>query len=182
MNYNFNKAYEILADLEGFNKGVHFNPTETTMTAYGVYRKYHQDWEGWEYIDSGDKPPPHLVESFYKEKFWNKCKCDKLPSGVDLVVFDFAVNSAPSDAITALQEVVGSYADGIIGSKTLTKVEEFLLEHPNLGIPYIISEVSSKRLEHMMVQPLEDKKAYGKGWGRRVCHILKESIDIGVPF
>ena len=33
------------------------------------------------------------VAIIYKKGYWDKCKCDSLPSGLDLVVFDFAVNA-----------------------------------------------------------------------------------------
>ncbi|WP_295446268.1 glycosyl hydrolase 108 family protein [uncultured Thiodictyon sp.] len=30
--------------------------------------------------------------------YWDACGCDSLPSGLDLAVFDFAINSGPSQA------------------------------------------------------------------------------------
>ena len=40
------------------------------------------------------------LEAIYKRDYWDRCKCDDLPSGVDLAVFDCAVNSGPVRAIT----------------------------------------------------------------------------------
>lgn len=182
MKYNFDRAYKLLSELEGFDKGVHFNPTETTMTAYGIYRKYHSDWKGWGYIDKGEEPPENIIKYYYKWQFWDKVKADDLPSGLDLSVFDFAVNSDPSDASKALQEAVGAYADGIIGSKTIQKVDNFILENLHLGVSYLVAEVNSKRLEHMMQCTLDDRTTYGKGWSRRVCKVMQESLDIASPF
>ena len=32
------------------------------------------------------------VSTIYKKSYWDKCKCDDLLGGLDLCVFDFAVN------------------------------------------------------------------------------------------
>ena len=33
------------------------------------------------------------VAPIYKKNYWDKMKCDDLPSGLDLCVFDFGVNA-----------------------------------------------------------------------------------------
>ena len=38
------------------------------------------------------------VEPFYKKGYWDKCRCDELPAGLDYAVFDFAVNAGPGRA------------------------------------------------------------------------------------
>lgn len=65
---------------------------------------------------------PEERADWYHREFWMPCKCDMLPSAVAAVVFDFAVNSGPGDAIRALQAAVGSVQDGAIGPKTLHAV------------------------------------------------------------
>ena len=44
---------------------------------------------------------PDEVTEIYHKKYWNVALCDSLPSGVDFVVFDYAVNSGPDRARTA---------------------------------------------------------------------------------
>lgn len=62
------------------------------------------------------------VEPFYKDRYWNVCRCDELPSGIDYVVFDLAVNAGPGRAIRFLQRSVGAVEDGVLGPKTMAAV------------------------------------------------------------
>lgn len=52
-------------------------------------------------------------------KYWNVVKADQLPSGLDVAVADFAVNSGPRRAAQMFQQVVGAEDDGYIGPDTL---------------------------------------------------------------
>jgi lysozyme family protein len=57
--------------------------------------------------------------------FWNRTRCDALPSGIDLMVFDHAVNAGPDRAGRALQLACGqkrAEIDGAIGPDTLGQV------------------------------------------------------------
>ena len=63
-----------------------------------------------------------VVAPFYKKGYWDKCRCDELPSGLDFAVFDFAVNAGPGRAAKFLQQAVGVTADGAIGPATMAAV------------------------------------------------------------
>ena len=52
------------------------------------------------------------VAPIYKQNYWDRCKCDSLPSGVDLCVFDFGVNAGTGRGARFLQKCVGAVADG----------------------------------------------------------------------
>jgi hypothetical protein len=62
------------------------------------------------------------LEQIYRSGYWDKCRCDQLPSGVDYAVFDGAVNSGPGRSAIWLQGAVGAVRDGGIGPNTLSKV------------------------------------------------------------
>lgn len=62
------------------------------------------------------------VEPFYKERYWDACRCGELPSGVDYLVFDLAVNAGPGRAIRMLQQSVGAKEDGELGPRTMAAV------------------------------------------------------------
>jgi len=59
------------------------------------------------------------VKPFYKRQYWDRCRCDDLPAGVDYAVFDFAVNAGTGMAAKFLQRAVDTKDDGAIGAGTL---------------------------------------------------------------
>lgn len=68
----------------------------------------------------------HLTEDEAKEIYrkgeWTRCKCDSLPTGWDLAVFDAAVNLGAGWAVPALQRTVGVKSDGSVGPITIAAV------------------------------------------------------------
>ncbi len=57
------------------------------------------------------------LQNIYRKGYWDKCKCDDLPAGVDYAVFDAAVNSGPGRSAKWLQGAVGAKQDGGIGRR-----------------------------------------------------------------
>ena len=55
----------------------------------------------------------------YHKLIWQPIKGSYLPSGLDLMVFDTAVNNGPGRAAKFLQQALGVEPDGVIGSGTL---------------------------------------------------------------
>ena len=62
------------------------------------------------------------AKDIYRRDYWNKLRCDDLPIGIDYLTFDSGVNHGNSRAAKFLQTAVGASADGIIGEKTVAKV------------------------------------------------------------
>jgi lysozyme family protein len=58
----------------------------------------------------------------YRRRYWEAASCDALPAGVDLAVFDCAVNQGVGRAARFLQQAAGAKADGAIGAKTIAAV------------------------------------------------------------
>jgi lysozyme family protein len=54
-----------------------------------------------------------------KADYWGKVNGDELPAGVDLIVFDFAVNAGPGTSAMQLQSLLKVKQDGDIGPATL---------------------------------------------------------------
>ncbi len=69
--------------------------------------------------------PCATVRALYMADFWNRTRCDALPPGLDLMVFDHAVNAGPDRAGRAVQLAVGqkrAEIDGAVGPDTLSRV------------------------------------------------------------
>lgn len=62
------------------------------------------------------------ASAIYQAWFYGPAHGPDLPAGVDLVVFDAAVNSGVAEAITLLQRAVGAAVDGHFGPETLAAV------------------------------------------------------------
>lgn len=107
------------------------------------------------------------LEQIYRSGYWNKCKCDKLPGGVDYAVFDAAVNSGPGRSAKWLQAAVGAKQDGGIGPKTLARVEE----HDPIQITDLMC---NRRLAFL--RSLSTWSTFGRGWGRRVEGVRATAI------
>jgi lysozyme family protein len=70
--------------------------------------------------------PCATVRALYMADFWNRTRCDALPLGIDLMVFDHAVNAGTDRAGRALQLACGhkrTEIDGAISPDTLTRVQ-----------------------------------------------------------
>lgn len=109
------------------------------------------------------------VAPIYRKNYWDACQCDKLPAGVDYMVFDLAVNSGPSRAKRYLQSAVGAIEDGVIGPKTLERVGRV---HPDN-----IILAMSKRRENFY-RSLDTFPTFGKGWLRRLAEVTKSAEEM----
>jgi len=110
------------------------------------------------------------IQQIYRSLYWNRAACDQLPTGVDLVVFDMAVNSGPGRAVKLLQEIVGSTPDGGIGPQTLAAVAK---QNPLS----LIEQYSEAR--RVFYKSLGAYVTFGKGWLRRTDEVEAEAIKQG---
>ena len=95
----------------------------------------------------------------YRFDYWQEAKCGYMPKGVDLLVFDTAVNRGPLRARKRLQQALRVKVDGIIGSKTL-----HALQFKNTFD--LIDEFTSQRM--VAYARLKKFSRYGLGWTRRI--------------
>lgn len=102
------------------------------------------------------------LSDLYRIGYWLAASCDKLPSGVDLMVFDLAVNSGASRAKTFLQAAVGVDTDGAIGPKTLAAVKA-------LPPTEIVLRLRNRR--DRFYRSLPTFSTFGKGWLRRLSDV-----------
>ncbi len=124
MKSNFAEALQkVLAHEGGFSD----HPLDPGgMTNLGVTRRVWEEWTGHPVtVRQMTELTPVKVAPMYRRKYWDKVRGDELPAGIDLVVFDAAVNSGPGRAAKWLQACVGVDVDGDIGPKTLAAINAF---------------------------------------------------------
>lgn len=108
----------------------------------------------------------------YRRQYWDAVAGSELPDGIDLCVFDFAVNSGPSRAAKYLQSVVGAPQDGRVGPATLAAVRAKMLAT-------VIHDLCDKRMAFL--KGLKTWKTFGKGWSRRVTDVRSEALKMAAP-
>lgn len=115
-------------------------------------------------LRSVQKIEPAELEDIYRRQYWATIKGDKLPDGIDYVVFDGAVNSGPGQAVKWLQRALGTVkVDGMIGEATLAAVEAYP-DHDQL-----IALIIGRRLAFL--KALKTWPTFGGGWTRRVTQV-----------
>lgn len=107
------------------------------------------------------------VERIYRDGYWSPVAGDMLARGVDLAVFDYAVNSGVGRAARHLQGVVGVNQDGTIGPMTLRAIEAMRGDE-------LIRKLCARRLS--FVRGLRTWDAFGKGWARRIADVEARGV------
>lgn len=94
--------------------------------------------------------------AIYLRDYWLLAHCDVMPRGVDLMVFDCAVNQGVGTAIGLLQHAAGVTVDGKVGANTLSAAAG----------KYVLRDLAALRL--MRYATGKNFLKYGNGWFRRV--------------
>ena len=109
------------------------------------------------------------VRQIYREQYADAVWFDRLPSGLDYALFDFAVNSGPARAVKALQGIVGVRADGIMGNRTLAAVKA----HDSGQVITLLCDARQR-----FVRSLRTYKTFGKGWERRIAEVERKGVTL----
>ena len=103
----------------------------------------------------------------YRRLYWDAIRAGEVPPGVDLLLFDLAVNSGPTRALRMLQSVLGVPADGILGPGTLNAVRA-------ADPADVIRRLTRARLGFLA--RLATWPVFGRGWRRRVLAVEQEAL------
>jgi lysozyme family protein len=109
------------------------------------------------------------VAPIYRKKYWDAVKADELPSGLDYLMFDFAVNAGPGRAIKIMQESLGVTADGVIGRMTLKAIADADSQE-------LIDKFSEEKSDYY--RSLKTFETFGKGWLNRVAEVKGYASDM----
>jgi lysozyme family protein len=143
------------------------------MTNLGVTKKVWEQWVGKEVTEEEMRAlTPSDVKPLYQRNYWNACRCSDLPSGLDLCVFDTAVNSGPGRAVRLLQGCLGTTVDGAIGPKTVDAANQF----KDTTLVHLIEDYCSARQSFLISLPTFG--TFGKGWTARVQRLKDHALQM----
>jgi len=117
MKENWDKAYAWVRENEGGNDDDPYD--HGGRTSRGITQREYNAWR-----HENGKPPRDVwkadeseIETIYHEEYWEPL-CDALPTAIDYMYFDMAVNAGPYRAAKLLQRALGVVEDGRIGPVT----------------------------------------------------------------
>jgi lysozyme family protein len=170
MKLNFDKSFDLVIKSEGgyvndpLDKGGETN-LGVTKAAWMAYLKVKELPANAMRELTKDK-----VKPFYKTMYWDKVCGDDLPSGIDYLAFDFAVNAGASQSAKFIQRAIGSNDDGVIGPITMEKVIK------TASIDLLNSFTKQKESFYRdIIARRPDQVKFLKGWLARVANTDKEA-------
>ncbi len=175
MKENWKASFDMMLESEGgfsddeHDKGNWLPDGRKGSTNLGVTQTV---WESWVGRQSNEKEmrnlTPALVEPMYRKKYWDACRCNDLPSGVDYLVFDFAVNAGVGRSAKTLQSAVGTTPDGAIGPLTLAAVNAHTPEE-------LVEEFTKEKIRFYTGL---NNPTYEQGWLNRVGQVRTHALTM----
>lgn len=139
------------------NQGV----TQRVFTAY-LSRKGKANRDVYKMVDTER-------DEIYRKQYWDAVKGDELPGGIDLAVFDIAVNSGPARGVKFLQKALGVKQDGLLGMVTVETAKK-------ADPAKVVNAICDARL--LWLRGLGTFGTFGKGWTRRVKDVRAASMKL----
>ena len=159
MKSNYQAALDHIFEWEG---GFVDHPSDPGgATNMGITIATLQRWRSGRPVTKQDVKDLTRAEAskIYLAYYWDAVRADELPSGLDMVMFDAAVNQGPGKAVRLLQEAPGVTTDGLIGPKTLGAANDH-------DAAKTINEFCVLRAMHYT--GLSTFPVFGHGWFRRL--------------
>lgn len=168
----FDKALPIILKHEGGY--IHHPQDPGGRTNLGVTQRVWEAWVGRSVTEAEMRAlTPAMVAPLYRKEYWDKLRCDDLPPGVALCVFDFGVNAGPARAARYLQNIVGAVSDGKIGPATINAVNQYVRLKSTRDL---IRAYSTARRGYY--QQLRTFKTFGRGWLRRTDEVEEAALKL----
>jgi len=166
---NFRRCVDLVLAQEG---GFSDNPSDpSAATQFGItlrdLRESKQDQNLT--VDDLRKFGRDDACEVYRTRYWNVLRCDDLPTGIDLVVFDCGVDAGPARSARMLQHVVGAAADGSVGDATIAATKA----KPPTDV---VKDMSNSRLEYYR-DPANAPNVVRDGTNRTTA-IEKAAVDM----
>ncbi|MCA6264154.1 glycosyl hydrolase 108 family protein [Phenylobacterium sp.] len=137
-------------------------------TNMGITRDTLSDWlKRPATVDEVKDLSRDTAAGIYRARYWSPILADGLPTGVDYMLFDLAVNSGVGRAAKFLQLEIGVTPDGKIGPVTLGAAMKKDPKGLVLGL--------SERRENFF-RALPTFATFGKGWIRRLRDVTRDAL------
>jgi lysozyme family protein len=168
MTKNFRDCLELVLKHEG---GFVNHPKDPGgITNLGVTKRVWEEWIGHPATEKDMRElTPALVAPMYEMKYWRTSYCEKLPRGLDLLVFSMAVNAGAGRSVKLLQDAIGVVADGVIGPNTMAKINE-------ANVETLIDKFSEARRQ--FYRGLKLFPVFGRGWTARTDKERLEALQM----
>ena len=142
----------------GFSNDIH-DPGGATQ--HGITLKTFRDWRKNQTATVQQLHDISEVETseIYYNNYWQPAKCQDLPPGADLIIFDMAVNAGPRASIHILQRVLNVAVDGLVGPITTARAYA-------AGRPLIASLAAAQDAYY---RKLPGFVFFGRGWLSRTA-------------
>ena len=162
----FERCDGLVIALEGGAKYTNNPKDRGGPTKFGVTLRALADRRGGP-VTAEDVQALTLAEAsaIYRAVYWASVRGDQLPAGVDLIVFDAAVNCGRGRAVTFLQAALRVPADGVFGPQTLRAVQAAD------DLSALVERIRLERLRHY--RQCEAFPTFGKGWLNRLSSVAQ---------
>ena len=181
MNSNLAACLAFVLAQEG---GYVDNPNDPGgATNLGITQATLAHWRGHKVTPNDVKAlQPAEAGNIYEADYWRPAWCDKLPGGIDLAVFDTAVNMGPGTAVAMLKHVVAStpvFEDRAatghpVGMPHGGWTESKLLDDLGLvPIPEVIDSYCRRRVAYYagLIAKNPNLGRFQTGWDARVARV-----------
>ena len=157
MTNDFNRAVEIILELEGGDKVI----VDTGgLTKWGISQRAYPDMD----IKALTKPD---AVALYEDDYWVQVQGDSFSWPLNLFLFDAAVNQGVKTAIRMLQQAAGGLAvDGLLGPRTRARVQS--LDPLEISALFM----AQRALRYTGTRSFDK---YGRGWFARLFRVILKS-------
>lgn len=114
--------------------------------------------------------------AIYHDRYWRVIQGDLLPRGLDLAVYDAAVNMGVPTSIRLLQRVLRIAEDGLMGPETLAAIHGY---RPQSELRAAYNELRLRSYEAIAANKPATHAKFLFGWRMRVLRLADEAGRVG---